>query len=374
MTSARPGILLLLPLSACAMAGLRASSPFRQSSLQHNDGRPHRAVVRSRDLPRVADRVIELARPRDMVLVRQSECTSGRCELAFRGKPVDRRIFRGTESLTLSYYSRYFVTLQRRGGGRTVEVNAVGVPVLGGEMACPREMERTRGCRVAKLEHPGGEDLVTAVRRQWGYDVSGANEAEMLQGLLTELARDGGPPAGAAPRRPTPVTPAITPDDREAYERLRLEGKACYRQRDYRCALDRFRRAQARLPTPEMRFNVASAQDKLGLAVLAAREYQAYLRQAESVPVKVRGHITQRMAELNGRIGRVRLTVRPAEAALSLNGTPQPREPGQPGAWELIVEPGTHQLDLSCAGHRPSSLTVTLLPGELKRASVTLQR
>jgi hypothetical protein len=372
MTGTRLGILLLLPLSACTVTGFRARSPFRQSSLDHNNGQPHRARVRSGALQQVADRVIELAKPRDMVLVRQSECTSGRCDLAFRGKPVDRRIFRGTESLTLSYYSRYFVTLRKRGGA--VQISAVGVPVLGGEMACPHEIERTSGCRLASLEHPTGEDLVTAVRRQWGYDVSGANEAEMLQGLLTELARAESPPPRVATRRRAPTTAAVTPEDREAYERLRLEGKACYRQRDYRCALDRFRKAQAQMPTPQMRFNIASAQDKLGLAVLAAREYQAYLRQAESVPVKVRGHITQRMAELDGKIGRIRLTARPAEAALSLNGTPQPREPGRPGTWDLIVEPGTHQLDLSCAGYRPSSLTVTLLPGELKRAVVTLQR
>ena len=59
----------------------------------------------------------------------------------------------------------------------------------------------------------------------------------------------------------------------------------------------------------QMRFNIASAQDKLGLAVLAVREYQAYLKQTAAVPAAVRKHITQRMAALTRKVGQIRLSV-----------------------------------------------------------------
>jgi hypothetical protein len=189
-------------LAACAHGLGAPREAFITSSVGVNQGHPHRVALGDHDLNRVADRLIELAKQRELTLVRQSECTGQkRCDLAFRGKPVDRRIFRSTRSMTLSYYSRYFVTLERAGAG--VRVSGVGVPVLGGEMSCPPYLQQTQRCTPPMLSRSADKDLITSVRDEWGYDVSGAGEAETLQGLLAELRRP--PPTDRTPPPPGPT-------------------------------------------------------------------------------------------------------------------------------------------------------------------------
>ncbi len=178
-------------VGGCATMGL-GGEPFKHSSLDHNRGQAHRQELPRVAVQQVVGRVIALGKQRDLALVKQTRCDAAGCELALRGKPIDRRIFRGTTSQTKSYYSRYFVTIRRHGDG--VTISAVGVPVLGGRMACPASLKKTIGCRLERI-YPAGR-LVAAVREQWGYDISGANEAETLTGMLAELRRA---PAGEQP-------------------------------------------------------------------------------------------------------------------------------------------------------------------------------
>jgi hypothetical protein len=190
-------VLALLGATAgCAVGAMKA--PFTSSSLDSNNGRPHEVALASGDLDAVVDRLIVLARQRDLTLVKQSGPGHKPQRLAFRGKPVDRRVFLGTRSVTLSYYSRYFVELE--GIREGIKVRAVGVPVLGGEMACPGYIAARLRCSPPELNSPSGAGLVADVKRTWGFDVSGAGEAETLEGLLAELGRGAGAPrtAGAA--------------------------------------------------------------------------------------------------------------------------------------------------------------------------------
>jgi hypothetical protein len=197
------GIAISLAALAAGCAGGMLGVPrqaFTASSLDANRGQRHAVVLEAGDLAAVADRAIELGRTRELTLVKQSECggAAARCELAFRGKPVDRRIFRNAQSVVLSYFSRYFLRLER--DAARIKVSAVGVPVLGGEMACPEPLAGELACKPPMLSRQADQDLATSVKREWGYDVSGAGEAEILQGLLDELRRT--PRAGgAAPAR-----------------------------------------------------------------------------------------------------------------------------------------------------------------------------
>jgi hypothetical protein len=196
-------IAVLSLLAGCGGLGVGAPrQAFTASSLDANRGQRHRVTIESADLAHLADRAIELGRARELTLVKQSECgaEARRCELAFRGKPIDRRIFRGAQNVVLSYYSRYFVRLERAAAGR-VAIDGVGVPVLGGEMACPASVAAELGCRAPLLSRGGDEDLATSVKREWGYDVSGASEAEILQGLLDELRRAPRTSGSASSRR-----------------------------------------------------------------------------------------------------------------------------------------------------------------------------
>lgn len=174
-------------IAPCACLVKVPREPFITSSLDRNRGKPHRLALADQEIDRLVDRVITLAKQRELTLVKQTDCTARRCELALRSKPVDRRVFKSTKSFILSYYSRYFVSMSRQKD--RVRITAVGVPVLGGEMSCPDFLKRKTSCKVAELNRGQDTDLVTSVRREWGYDISGAVEAETLQGLLVELKR-----------------------------------------------------------------------------------------------------------------------------------------------------------------------------------------
>lgn len=176
---------LVWTISGCAVGSTPA--PFTLSSLDRNSGRPHQVSLKGDNLDAAIDHLITLAKQRDLALVKQSERGGKRSRLAFRSKPTDRRVFTGTQSQTLSYYSRYFVEIDRTDKG--LKVTAVGVPVLGGEMACPDYLQPRIGCAAPELNHGRGSDVATSVKQQWGFDVSGAGEAETLEGLLVELGR-----------------------------------------------------------------------------------------------------------------------------------------------------------------------------------------
>lgn len=179
-------LILLAPLLVGCVPRIEQSA-FIASSLERNRGKPHRSMVNSNDLDAVVDRVITLAKQREMTLVKQSATGKVRYDLAFRSRPGDRRILHGTRSSTMGYYSRYFVQLQVNAD--KILVSAVGVPVLNGQMACPGYLKQSQRCTARTMRHSEDESLVYSVRRVWGYDVSGAQEAEILAGLLAELVR-----------------------------------------------------------------------------------------------------------------------------------------------------------------------------------------
>ena len=170
---------------------------------------------------------------------------------------------------------------------------------------------------------------------------------------------------------------------------LREQGKACYRGRDYRCALRRFEEAFGLRPDPAMRFNVASAQDKLGMAVEAVRQYHRYLREAGSdAPATARRHIHRRLASLLPRVARLRLVLSPSDAKVEIDGEavrprPPPRlaasmpastgnEAPAPGAPELVLSPGSHQLTIIAPEREPHRRALDLAAGELRTVEVTL--
>lgn len=201
---------LLGATAGCAVGSTQA--PFTLSSLDRNGGRPHQVALEGADLDAAVDRLITLAKQRDLTLVKQSERGGKSCRLAFRSKPTDRRVFQGTSSQTLSYYSRYFVELQRVAKG--LRVTAVGVPVLGGEMACPGYLRTRLGCAAPELYQGRGEAMATSVKQRWGFDVSGAGEAETLEGLLVELGRaPAAARAARGDRRRAPIVAVFDIED-----------------------------------------------------------------------------------------------------------------------------------------------------------------
>jgi hypothetical protein len=175
----------------------------------------------------------------------------------------------------------------------------------------------------------------------------------------------------------------------DTVSRLREQGKACYRKRDYRCALSRFQEALDLRADPAMRFNVASAQDKLGMAVEAVRQYHRYLREAGSdAPETARRHIHLRLTSLLAQVARLRLAVSPTDARIEIDGKavvprPPPRvsaatptsgaaPSSRPSMPELVLAPGSHELAVTAPEREPHRRTLTLAAGEVHTLELAL--
>jgi len=169
--------------------------------------------------------------------------------------------------------------------------------------------------------------------------------------------------------------PAADGGDERVAE-LRAQGKACYRRRDYRCALARFEAAYALHPTPAMRFNVASAQDKLGVMPMAYHLYHRYLEEAGgSAPRRVRVYVGQRMKLLVRRIARLRIEVSPPDAEIRVDSAlipPERLRRLEGGGVELALNPGAYNLTLQRAGFAARSMAIKAEAGRVTPVNVAL--
>lgn len=180
------------------------------------------------------------------------------------------------------------------------------------------------------------------------------------------------PPAGvakAAPAAssssPAPAPAATTPafdgaDDpadadaaakahaRAVYER----GAQAYAEARYALAVDLFLEADRVFPTPQLRFNIAKAYDRIGHASGALSYYRDYLRRAADAPDVA--EVSARVRELElllSQRGVQQLTVisDPENALLSLDGRPVGLAPWTGETW-----PGKHRVRLEFAGYAPT--------------------
>lgn len=152
-------------------------------------------------------------------------------------------------------------------------------------------------------------------------------------------------------------------------EELRDRGRACYRRRDYPCALQFFERAYRIDPQPKTLFNLASAQDKLGLAVRAYRNYRRYLRGAPAAPAEALLHIQRRLQLLVPKVARLVVVVRPSQARFRLIGDDAI---GQGPSDELVVSPGVYQLIVEAPAHQTQRQTIRLIAGSVARRELSL--
>jgi hypothetical protein len=187
------------------------------------------------------------------------------------------------------------------------------------------------------------------------------------------------PPALPAPPQAedSPERPDVPAATHKMVQDLRRQGEACYRRRDYSCALQRFERAFALAPSPAMRFNLASALDKLGREASAVRQYQRYLSEAgDTASPSALAHIQRRMKVLLAGVARLHLTIDPAAATVTVDGVPLATLTSQfvQGRHEAVLDPGAHRLDISHTGYRSRTVEAALVAGELKSLDVTLER
>jgi hypothetical protein len=212
-------LLSVVWLCGCGSTARLEPKNFVNSSVDVNDGAIHRARVQGMALDELMVALNRLAQKRELVLVRKFDCSETACKLEYKSRPENKSMnfsstttnttgyvpyydpmtgtyrpyFPGTttshtvKNVNLSYYSRFFLGLTVK--DEIIEIEMVGVPVLNEEMSCPASLLQPYVvCQTPVVSGEKDIPLSSSFKRQWGYDISGAVEADVINGIFAELS------------------------------------------------------------------------------------------------------------------------------------------------------------------------------------------
>ena len=154
-------------------------------------------------------------------------------------------------------------------------------------------------------------------------------------------------------------------------EVLLEQGNTLYDKADYTGALDKFQKANALYPTPEIVLNIGLTHEHLKNLQAAATHYERFLGQVdrEADLARVKG-IQQKLDGLRAQLGSVTLDCGVKGAAVTMDGNPSG---STPLGSRLYVTPGRHELAVIGAGQTPFNKTLDLRAGQHLALKVKLQ-
>lgn len=194
-------VIFAVTLSGCMpLLGIK-QVPFVHGSVDMNGGVPHSTKVSQTDLPALIKRITELGEKRSIVLV-EKKCSDDRnCTLTYKratdsksktvgSSPGAGRDGSGsgrssTTTYNLSFSSRIFCDLAAAEDGTQIQM--VGVPVINDTLSCPDVLARRNICAPQPFNVQGDQTPAQSFSAQWGVDISGALEAEIITGIFAEL-------------------------------------------------------------------------------------------------------------------------------------------------------------------------------------------
>jgi len=164
----------------------------------------------------------------------------------------------------------------------------------------------------------------------------------------------------------SPASPPVA--DKIDAKSLMQSGLKLYAAQDYLGALAVFRTAYTRFPSAKILINIGTTLIKLGRKADAANTYQRYLDAPDADPAK-RAEVATAVAELDRSVGRLEITVAPADAELQLNDddwTPASI------AQRYRVPAGTITVRARCPRYKPAERRVQIAAGEAVPVAFTL--
>lgn len=174
--------------------------------------------------------------------------------------------------------------------------------------------------------------------------------------------------AAEAPAEATPVAtkPAEPEKQLTAQEQAAVyfqEGRAAFKDKDYRLAAEKFQAAYNLDPVPILLYNMARAAEEMGDPQAAIGHYQSYLKrlgpQAED-----RSEVERRIRVMEktiaaARRARIRIAGLPPSAQITVDGQPADVEDGM-----VRAEPGDRVLRVVPTGGKPWTRKLGLSTGE----------
>ena len=191
------GTLLVLALLQAACATTTTTDiPWVSSSLDFNGGRAHRIVLKNTDAQAVVKRIAPIAEKRDVVIV-FSSCKSEQCDFSMKRKTQPATsseaggyagktwVSLASSATNATFSSQFFGRCSSTDDGTVLEM--LGAPVMNDMVGCPKALEKLRRCKLTNVGINNSESVPEVVSAQFGVDVSGHVEAEIITGIFTEL-------------------------------------------------------------------------------------------------------------------------------------------------------------------------------------------
>ncbi len=154
-----------------------------------------------------------------------------------------------------------------------------------------------------------------------------------------------GAPAASA-KAAASAKPAPKPADKAAAKKLLAQGNQLVGEGDYLGALEKFREAYDRFPSPKILLNIGTTLRQLGRNVEAGEVYEKYLQDPEHDAAREKD-VERVLGEIDAVVGHIVVTVDDPAATLRLDG--KQIEPFTKGESRR-VEPGEHTLTAEKAG------------------------
>lgn len=173
------------------------------------------------------------------------------------------------------------------------------------------------------------------------------------------------PPAGAASAKPAASSSAAAsakgaakPVDKRAAQKLLAQGNQLVGEGDYLGALEKFKAAYDKFPSPKILINVGTTLRQLGRNVEAAEVYEKYLHDPEHDAAREKD-VNRVLEEIDAVVGRIVVQVDDPNATLRLDGK-------QIDAFakgeSRRVDPGEHTLTAEKPGASPVVQSIVVKP------------
>jgi PEGA domain/Tetratricopeptide repeat len=223
------------------------------------------------------------------------------------------------------------------------------------------------GGAVAQPKDPDGEI-------EMGSDAAGSAAGSAAAGA-----------AGAAsPGTPTGAPAAVPVKDPKIAKKWLAAAQQLMQKGSYLAARNRLDEAKAQFENavtayqkaleagddPNLYFELANAEDKLGKLDDAVKYLRRVVATQAGVRPDVRKKATAKLEELSTKIGLVTLTVTPAGASITLGGA----ELGtSPLPEPLVLMPGTYTLSFQADGFQPKEAEIKIEPGSEAERTIELE-
>ena len=167
------------------------------------------------------------------------------------------------------------------------------------------------------------------------------------------FANELGAPTANAWSKPKPKAA-----EKAAAQKLLAQGNQLVGEGDYVGALEKFRAAYDKFPSPKILLNIGTTLRQLGRNVEAAEVYERYVADPEHDVAREKD-VERVLAEIDAVVGRIVVTVDAPDATLRLDG--KQVEPFAKGESRR-VEPGEHTLTAEKPGASPVVQSILVKP------------